>query len=367
VPITQIESDTSISKNTRYPDSPHNPPPPPPPEVHISANRNTHRHLHCTIIIPRPDEKRIERPLPPQTPPSATPNLPPRSRSPPSVSLDLDGIFRLIILSFPKLLLSACEALRILIVSTRLLCIRIPRHLAQPPPEHSIGFLRRTLKLSCTVSIQPFVPTQFSTGQRPARIPFCRSRRTASYPCRDLTGIEQHRTRHWRWLTGFRTCRNQLNNFIFRASPAHPSEILRRPTFVALSERPPTATISPPNTAKLSSPILLPRTVSYDASTNPPRASGQYLAMSDNKTGRRRRSSSLIYQEPPETIEHLSDQAALPNLNSDWVNAKGTYRTSPLTNTGTPSGHSRQRSEECNKRSTPFSAPVVGCLARDIS
>lgn len=45
--------------------------------------------------------------------------------------------------------------------------------------------------------------------------------------------------------------------------------------------------------------------------------------MSDNKVGRRRRSSSLLYQEPPETIEHMSDQAALPNLNANWVNAKG--------------------------------------------
>ena len=41
--------------------------------------------------------------------------------------------------------------------------------------------------------------------------------------------------------------------------------------------------------------------------------------------GRRRRSSSLLYQEPPETIEHMSDQAALPNLNADWVNAKGQF------------------------------------------
>jgi hypothetical protein len=85
----------------------------------------------------------------------------------------------------------------------------------------------------------------------------------------------------------------------------------------------PALTIPPPNTAKLSSPILLPRTVSYDASSNPPRPSGPYRTMSEQKTGRRRRSSSLLYQEPPETIEHMSDQAALPNLNADWVNAKG--------------------------------------------
>lgn len=47
--------------------------------------------------------------------------------------------------------------------------------------------------------------------------------------------------------------------------------------------------------------------------------------MSGQKTGRRRRSSSLIYQEPPESIEHMSDQSALPNLNANWVNAKGGF------------------------------------------
>ena len=43
------------------------------------------------------------------------------------------------------------------------------------------------------------------------------------------------------------------------------------------------------------------------------------------KAGRRRRSSSIIYQEPAESIEHTSDQAALPNLNANWVNAKGEF------------------------------------------
>ena len=33
----------------------------------------------------------------------------------------------------------------------------------------------------------------------------------------------------------------------------------------------------------------------------------------------------MLYQEPPETIEHMSDQAALPNLNANWVNAKGQF------------------------------------------
>lgn len=50
--------------------------------------------------------------------------------------------------------------------------------------------------------------------------------------------------------------------------------------------------------------------------------------MNDGKKSRRRRSSSLIYQEPPESIEHMSDQSALPNVNADWVNAKGEQASS---------------------------------------
>lgn len=30
-----------------------------------------------------------------------------------------------------------------------------------------------------------------------------------------------------------------------------------------------------------------------------------------------------MYTEPQESIEQLSDQVMLPNLNSEWVNAKG--------------------------------------------
>jgi hypothetical protein len=80
------------------------------------------------------------------------------------------------------------------------------------------------------------------------------------------------------------------------------------------------------NTAKLSS-LLIPRTISFspdlDASPrNSPNHSSS-LRMSRSRSGRRRRSSSIIYQEPPESIEHKSDQAALPNLNANWVNAKG--------------------------------------------
>ncbi|KAI5286418.1 hypothetical protein KEM54_006801, partial [Ascosphaera aggregata] len=40
------------------------------------------------------------------------------------------------------------------------------------------------------------------------------------------------------------------------------------------------------------------------------------------KSTRRRRSSSIIYQEPPESIEQTNDQAALPNVNANWVNSK---------------------------------------------
>jgi hypothetical protein len=83
---------------------------------------------------------------------------------------------------------------------------------------------------------------------------------------------------------------------------------------------------NPDNTAKLSSPILLQRTVSYDAATKAPRRGSIYANMADkNSGGRRRRSSSIlqVYHEPPETLEQINDQASLPNLNANWTNAKG--------------------------------------------
>jgi hypothetical protein len=69
------------------------------------------------------------------------------------------------------------------------------------------------------------------------------------------------------------------------------------------------------------SSLLAPRGISFpaDVDTGPQRLSP---GMSQ-KQGRRRRSSSLIYQEPAESIERTSDQAALPNLNANWVNSKG--------------------------------------------
>ena len=44
-----------------------------------------------------------------------------------------------------------------------------------------------------------------------------------------------------------------------------------------------------------------------------------------DRTTRRRRSSSIlqVYHEPLEPIEQLNDQSTLPNLNANWVNAKG--------------------------------------------
>lgn len=56
--------------------------------------------------------------------------------------------------------------------------------------------------------------------------------------------------------------------------------------------------------------------------------------MSSDRGSRKRRSSSIVYHEPPESIEQLSDQSALPNLNAEWVNAKGTAATHDRHSTG---------------------------------
>ena len=37
-----------------------------------------------------------------------------------------------------------------------------------------------------------------------------------------------------------------------------------------------------------------------------------------------------MFQEPPESLEQQSDQAVLPNLNSQWVNAKGEIYHTPF-------------------------------------
>jgi ORMDL family protein len=56
-----------------------------------------------------------------------------------------------------------------------------------------------------------------------------------------------------------------------------------------------------------------------------------------DRSGRRRRSSSIlqVHYEPAETLEQISDQAIVPNLNANWVNAKGKRRPSQPTATAT--------------------------------
>ncbi|KAJ4423665.1 sphingolipid homeostasis protein orm1 [Gnomoniopsis sp. IMI 355080] len=50
------------------------------------------------------------------------------------------------------------------------------------------------------------------------------------------------------------------------------------------------------------------------------------MAEQQNQARRRRSSSILqVYHEPPEPVEQLSDRAALPNGNANWVNAKGAW------------------------------------------
>ena len=72
-----------------------------------------------------------------------------------------------------------------------------------------------------------------------------------------------------------------------------------------------------PTTAKLS-PLILNRNLHV-----PPSAYERTMGI--DRTNRKRRSSSIVYHEPPESFEQLSDQAALPNLNAEWVNAKGEW------------------------------------------
>lgn len=83
------------------------------------------------------------------------------------------------------------------------------------------------------------------------------------------------------------------------------------------------------NTAKLSSTILQRGGITFADRVNPSpplcvqSAERKMSNNSKDKNTRRRRSSSLMYQEPPESLEQQSDQAVLPNLNAQWVNAKG--------------------------------------------
>jgi hypothetical protein len=84
------------------------------------------------------------------------------------------------------------------------------------------------------------------------------------------------------------------------------------------------------NTAKLSS-LLLNRTSRLSFAGDPRARQSDSpstyanMSLSAAKDARRRRSSSLVYKEPPESLEQLSDQEALPNLNANWVNSKGEH------------------------------------------
>lgn len=72
--------------------------------------------------------------------------------------------------------------------------------------------------------------------------------------------------------------------------------------------------------------------------------------MSSDRGSRKRRSSSIVYHEPPESIEQLSDQSALPNLNAEWVNAKGTVDTMMNTNLrALEEGQGQSRANWCNE------------------
>lgn len=94
-----------------------------------------------------------------------------------------------------------------------------------------------------------------------------------------------------------------------RSFSLHPNTSLELSRIVTLAS----------NTSKSS--VLVPRAISFSPEMDGPKL----LSPNTQRQGRRRRSSSIIYQEPPESMEHISDQAALPNLNANWVNAKGEF------------------------------------------
>jgi len=47
------------------------------------------------------------------------------------------------------------------------------------------------------------------------------------------------------------------------------------------------------------------------------------MSIKEIRTRRRSRSTSIIHEVLPETVVDESDQSALPNWNSSWVNVKG--------------------------------------------
>ncbi|EPS36213.1 hypothetical protein H072_10359 [Dactylellina haptotyla CBS 200.50] len=75
---------------------------------------------------------------------------------------------------------------------------------------------------------------------------------------------------------------------------------------------------------------LASKTTTLLSPMNMPEGGPSRLHSGSISKGRRRRSSSIIYVEPQETIEQLSDQVALPNLNANWVNNKGAWLIHPV-------------------------------------
>lgn len=88
--------------------------------------------------------------------------------------------------------------------------------------------------------------------------------------------------------------------------------------------------LHPANTAKVSSTVLQRGGISFAEGLNPSppncvQSAENKMNADDKERRRRRRSSSLMYHEPMEDQEQLSDQKANPNLNANWVNMKGAW------------------------------------------
>jgi hypothetical protein len=102
-------------------------------------------------------------------------------------------------------------------------------------------------------------------------------------------------------------------------------------TFRAFMIMIPTITrTTPSNTTKLATQTVLHRNggLKFAEGVSPSsplcvQSAESKMSANDMERRRRRRSSSLMYQEPPESLEHQSDQMVNPNLNAQWVNAKG--------------------------------------------
>jgi len=58
--------------------------------------------------------------------------------------------------------------------------------------------------------------------------------------------------------------------------------------------------------------------------------SNSNMGIKDTRVRRRSRSTSIIHEVLPETVIDESDQSALPNWNSSWVNFKGAWVIHPI-------------------------------------